>query len=48
MKLLTTKSSDSELPLHLAAQEGHVEIIDTLQQHTSDTVDDLNPASPNM
>ena len=27
MKLLTTKSSDSEIPLHLAAQEGHVEIM---------------------
>ncbi|CAE7890150.1 unnamed protein product, partial [Symbiodinium necroappetens] len=30
MKLLTTKSSDSEIPLHLAAQEGHVEIIEKL------------------
>ena len=35
MKLLTTKSSDSEIPLHLAAQEGHVEIMVSLQNGVS-------------
>eukprot|EP00439_Symbiodinium_sp_Y106_P054965 s610_g7.t1 len=38
MKLLTTKSSDSEIPLHLAAQEGHEKLLSVLDDKFPDQI----------